>query len=321
MNKTLTTLGCLLMLGAAVAPGVFAHRDAGVSPIPYTSTHLDFFAPTGAGTGGGAVGTGQDRVAGWYFGSVSAWAELVAPTFATTGGVPAPLDGSMPPLPDLNGIPVNPGFTLAAANALCDMEVVDASGILDESTIDGTTPGGSTPDGIFNDGGIGAACHTPSGFYGVTGYDTPGCSYTPAFAEDAVSGHDVWISPSCDSTTPAATASILDHVLSLSTCAPNAVLSFDPTGIVGCANTFVSCAITGVGCPSTGATFCGADGVADDSNSGQGGVGVAFPTVALGCLNTDGAAVVFTWNRVAVDVDPLGTVDGFAGVAVYGFIA
>jgi len=328
MNKLGTALGCLLMLGAAIAPGVFAHGDAGVHTPPWV--------------GGAAAGVGSVKPAGWYYGSASAWAQLNAFSAGSVGpnivpGCPTPT--SVPQVDTLLCslvIDADPSFTLAAADALCDVEVGgDGSGPLpaDEKWVDGRSGpaagdalpnAGALPDGTFNDGGIGAICHTHSGFYGFGAYNTPGCPAGTAKAEDAVVGGSVFITATCDSIRPVATSGLLTQVLSAETCAANEVLSGNPTGVLGCVQRFIDCSPAGAigACPATGATACVPDGVADASASGTGNPGVPYPGIDASCpAGTDAAQATFVWNSVQVTVTSGGVVTpNVESVATYGYV-
>lgn len=236
-NKTLTALGCLLMLGASVAPGVIAHieEDTGVGlPRPSTglwqdknlvaggggtafaNPHFDQCAgsppsfPLGFGDCvgfGGGPGNSIDRVSGWYIGPAGPFVSFTHDD---------PLD-------------VETSVSTGGGAGFCDLEVVDGLGILDETQVEGQ-PWTGVPDNTFNDGGIGVVCHVNYGMAFPAEWSTPGCgeaynsvahgggrAASPhaggygapndpiiptrngnAVAEDAVFGAEVWIGTACD---------------------------------------------------------------------------------------------------------------------------
>jgi hypothetical protein len=176
---------------------------------------------------------------------------------------------------DIFPLSINPVLTLcplgycAAANALCDLEVLSSGSptdplkVLDESKVDGGNGvggnnGGSVPDGTVDDGGFGAACHTDG--YAEADYNTLGCSGI-SHAEDAGSEYHVWISPSCDDSSQVSDGGV-------ATCVVNAILA-GGNGLVAC-TAGITCIVNqtcGVGTFSA----CGADGTADEVNLGEGG--------------------------------------------------
>jgi hypothetical protein len=291
---------CLVFL-----PAIAAHRDPGTHPLPFASTGLAFpSSDPHLEASDPAQGSGEDRVAGWYAGSALAWVQA-APNAPANGGT-----------------------------ALCDFEV---AGIvpLDEGVVDGVATGGSAPDGVWNDGGIGMACHTQSGFYLDEDYNSPGCDqYANARAEDAVVGADVWIVTACDATTSLVDDSLLSYALYGASCTVGEALAGDQDEAIGCAATFVDC-MTGIdvgmgSCIVIDGTFCGADGVADSFVAGKGGghagPGVPFPSAGVdwagNLCNEWAAASVLVYDAVVARFDPDGTVTlEDSSVATHGWIA
>jgi len=309
MNKIATAIGGLLMIGAVLAPLAAAHKDSGAHN---TAVAL----PVPAGWAAGVKGS----PAGFYYGAAAAWAQLTANS-AGTGpaipGCPAPTGNPTvdPIVCAFSALDLNPSFTLAAANALCDMEVAGDGSTpepVDEKVVDGTTDSGALPfaaelpDGTFDDGGIGAACHTNKDFYAYTPYNTPGCSgaSVKAFAADE-SGLVPWVSTSCDSTSPTVQDGLLTQVLSAESCAVNDVISGNPLDAPSCVVRLTDClGLTTSGtCTTTGGVSCGVDGVADagagSNGFGDSAHGVPYGSVAAGC--TDASEAAFVWNAVQID--------------------
>jgi len=303
MNKLATAFGGLLMIGAVLAPLAMAHGDSGVAVSPVM--------PAGF-RGSESVHAGKTP-AGFYYGSASAWLQLNAQPVGPGGSPPGCPTGNSQ-VDDLVCaliLSVDPSFTLAAADSLCDMEVSgDGANVFatDEPTVDGlATAGlGVVPDGLFNDGGVGAVCHTPDGFYDTVNYNTNGCTAGTATADDLVSGGNVWISATCDSTTPVAGDGLLTQVLSTESCIANDVLSSNEAGIVSCVTYLVDCLAptadpTTNPCAGTSGVTCGADGVADGSPANNiGSTGAAYPGVHTGCTSTPSSEATFLWNSVQV---------------------
>jgi hypothetical protein len=155
-----------------------------------------------------------------------------------------------------------PGYC-AQTLLFCDLETLSSGSpgdplkALDEQRVD-NAPGGLLVDGTWDDGGVGGACH--SDIYDEAGYDTHGCGGT-AHAKDAASSYHVWVLAACDDTTPVVDESVV-------ACAVNAVLGSG--NLDGC--------IAGSTCSFTNSCWvtdpfgsCGADGVADQMNLGEGG--------------------------------------------------
>lgn len=324
-HKKLTTLGCLLVLGAFVAPGAMAHYDTGAHPVPYASTGLvadDYTLeapsvdPLNPVINPASAGGNTDRVSGWYYGSAGPYVQVEDDSGTLT-------------------------FLSAFGGMLCDAEVL-LVGDDNEEVVDGL-PSGVTPDGIFNDGGNGGACHVTS--YGNEAWNTGGCTYDNAFAEDAVFGSEVWISTSCNWRTPTDTTGpgIEDVIVTGALCVVNEVLdpNTNPDVIVDCGEYVADCinpalvnAADNLCEPETGQTFaCGADSTSDATEFGEGDgyqaaappatdddlaehhapgdfastPGVPFPNSGGECPD-DEVASVFVWTSVAVHVDSAGGV-------------
>jgi hypothetical protein len=212
--RNLAALMAGLAMLALVAPTAFAHQDSGEHPLPFATTGLIGTTPQPhVGAYADPPYSGSD-VSGWYYGAVSASSSLKANLLATlcpTGSEPecALTEGEQ--------VRIDPGFEFATGFAWCDFEVIGpgdgqpGSALYDERIVDGMSTytnawwwngPGLQPDGLFNDGGIGAACHTPAGFYGNDDYNYNGCpTGDDANGEDAVSGGEVWVSATCDSVT------------------------------------------------------------------------------------------------------------------------
>lgn len=213
-----------------------------------------------------AHGPGNDDVSGTYYGSAAAYVDS-----PTLGGVSS------------------------FAFALCDVEVLssgdpnDPLRILDEGDVDGTSTGGVLPEGTFDDGGVGAACHT-NGHYADPGYNTPGCS-GDSFANDLAFGGAVWIGAACD-------WKATDSGPGFTTCVTNELIS-SPTvaGLSDCVNNLL-----GGPSPVPGDfESCGNDGVADsvDYDTGSNGATYGNGAVADGCDPVlDASAVTFVFPYV-----------------------
>ena len=264
-NKKLTALGCLLMLGAIVSPGVIAHieddqggglprpstglwQDRNLLGIPDTNgnsganPHVDECAGNPAGPGD-CPAVSIDRVSGWYIGPAGPFVSFTHDD----------------PLDDETSVSFGGGA------GLCDLEVVaylQGNVNTDETQVDGFSPGGGTRDNVWNDGGVGVVCHVN---YGAGSpfppeYSTPGCgeaynspahgggrAASPhlnqlgaaiptgngnAIAEDAVFGAEVWIGTACDWSHPVGAAvevTLLDLLLSDLLSAINCVSGQDLT--------------------------------------------------------------------------------------------
>ena len=294
MNKSKAIFASMALMAVAMAPLALAHDND-------TDWALN-------GTGGlnlPSSSANTDRVSGVYYKDVSALVGHVGPVVADN----------------------DTSFLLGAANALCDMEVLSdgsAKGSpLDEPEVDGADPAGTFPTTLFNDGGVGAACHTHTGYYLEGDYNTAGCTYDPAFAADAAG--DVWITTVCDYGQSTEGIGLTTYLLS---CA-NSVLTGEPLEFVDCAALVAGCFVTipGGGCPLNGGGFlCGADengsgGLQTAGQSGWGSDGVAFdPVPALTddentvCSDGDGAAAVFVWT--AVFIDSTGALPAVTGTSV-----
>lgn len=325
MNKLATAFGGLLMIGAVLAPLAMAHGDSGSHALPAPAGYKSYAA------------SGNANVpSGFYYGSASAWAQLNSAPLAPSVG-----PNIVPGCPTLTGTAVDaiicgltitpdPSFQTAVADALCDMEVAGTGSgdVVDESTVDASPGnGGAAPDGTFNDGGIGAVCHTygesspgaGDGFYANNNYNTNGCSSTnTATAADLVSGTGIWISTSCDSTTPVAGAGLLTLALSAESCAVNAAISGSAGAAPTCLVQFVDCVAGLAGCPpGTAGVTCGADGVSDSANAGFGS-GVTYPGAAAGCSGQM-AEGVFVWNSLQVTA-PNGSGPAVHSLATTGWV-
>jgi len=300
MDKLAIALGGLLMTGAVLAPLAAAHKDSGAH-------NSAVIIPAPAGWAAGVKGS----PAGFYYGAASAWLQLTANELAkgpTLSGCPNPTSTFADPvLCALSGLPINPSLTLAAADFLCDMEVLgDGATIFtaDEHIVNGVAGASQVPDGTFDDGGIGAVCHTPFGFYVNPAYNADGCSgpTVKAFAKDEAT-LDPWISTSCDSTSPIATDGLLEQLLSVATCTVNHAISDNATDVGnGCVVRFTDCAgITAGSRCTTGpfGTSCVPDGVSDGGNNGFGSSGVPYGDLAPGCSH--GGESAFVWNAVQID--------------------
>lgn len=290
---------------------------AAMALAPLGAAHMDSTASTVAATLGlpSTASGGADRVSGVYYGSVSALADL-------TGVDPTTNE------------PVNLAF--GTAFALCDMEVLsdgsapgvgfDAATLQpgDEPEVDGAgnapANGAANLGTLFNDGGVGGACHTHEGYYGESAFNTAGCAYAPAMGDDAVSP-DIWLSTVCSYAHSTSGPGLATYFLDCT----NEALTGPVTDVVtNCVQPTVDCLVNGA-CANLATTFeCGpdAEGHADvqaAGESGWGSQGVAFPalsgtggfpnpttTPASECdASTDSAAVVFVWNAVVVDATAL----------------
>jgi hypothetical protein len=271
---------------------------------PLGAAHMDSTAWVVEGTAAdpGLTSTasgGADRVSGVYYGSVSA---LVGHT----------------------GNPVNSQpttFEFGTAFALCDMEILSdgsTGSAEDEAEIDGVTNSASAVPTLFNDGGVGAACHTQQNYYPNANFNEDGCSvYSDAMGEDAVAA-DVWLTTVCSYAYTTSGPGLIDYFVDCS----NTAISGSPLGVVDCATTTADCFVNGA-CTSLADAFtCGpdADGNADVQAAGEsdwGSAGAAFPTSfpnpAGACADSDTAAVVFVWN--AVFVDSTGATPSVTGVS------
>lgn len=287
MNQLKAAIGCLALITVTLAPLAMAHTEENIA-IPNA----------------GSTGTsGADRVAGVYYADIAAL--LGTSNMATSG-----LDG-------LTG----------AAFGLCDMEVLSdgsAKGAdQDEARIDGNVGGAGALGANFNDGGIGAACHTPVNYYAESDFNSGnGCSlayYGSASVDDA--GVDsIFTTATCAYGYSTGGVGVLDYAVA---CISGAVLTLPGSGtaVVGCVTTTVAC-LTGSppgACPlaTTGTVTCGsdADGVEDVSVAGASGFNTAdfpaqttFSDFASGtCPDTSApggntaTGTVFVWTGVFVD--------------------
>jgi hypothetical protein len=285
MNKTKAIFASLALVAVAMAPLALAHNNSTSHPLINTSD--------------GA----SNRVSGVYYKDVSALVGFAGPSVPLPPGVPAEVT-------DVTGNPVGTSFTLGIANALCDMEVLSpgdgTADALDEPQIDAVANTASALGlTLFNDGGVGAVCHTHTNYYANSAWNTAGCTYDPATGTDLVSAR-VWLTTVCDYGHGTGGVSLVSYVQS---CANN-LLTNDVAGLVTCATALAACvatAVQGLGsCPLTTGFACGDDGsgsggVQTPGNSGWSNVGVAFESVPAPCADSDGAASVFVWTAVFVD--------------------
>jgi len=296
MQKAMVILGCCLLIAGAL-PAAVAHNTSGAA----------------------RQATSSSGVSGVYFNTPSPPVPLVGGVGGTYVFLGDP-DGDESP-----GITVNDDVTLfgagfvAAAGALCDMEVLsgsfdeengDSEAFLNEQVVDNTpVPDGSLDDGLIDDGGIGAACHVTT--YQFTPYETGGCS-GKSYAFDVVLQHAVWIGAACD---------------------------YQATGTTSFANCMANVAINGLGNPvgrtnecvqnlnvgnpgSIGTVLsCNPLGATDAINYGSGGPGVDYPQDA--CSDADHSfatpsandnrpeAATFVFNYVGIDGTTIESVQGW----------
>lgn len=250
------------------SPATLAHND----PTPWA---LEDVVP--------GVATSTDtanRVSGVYYGDLSV------------------LAGSVGPIDDTyRQIATSPAWFL------CDLEVFESDIITGrnyEPEVDGS-PAGKLGVTLFNDGGVRGACHTHSGLYPEPEFNTPGCDYAPAFAED-VSGLPVWLTTACDYAHPTSGIGLARYFLVCATGSDTYVVN-----LPACSLPLLSCLTADpVACALTEGIACGAGetGVGTVQTAGQSGWGldgVAYESVPAPCSNDDGAAMAFTWTAVFVD--------------------
>lgn len=238
-TKILTSVGCLLLLAATIAPAVLGHDDNSDDPAGANANGVSgrYTGPAGPSTtdsalNNAAVQEGADTTNA--FGNMLCDMEVAGP--GSPGGA-----------------------------------------AVDEMTVDGWTGGAGTMAdastgtiGGVDDGGQGGACHVNS--YDEANYNTPGCNDGDvAYANDDQAGGNVWISASCDWETQGGDGGVL-------VCIVNGVLHASTDEIVGCVLQFVSCLTFPAACAGGSSDVCGGDGTADGANYGFGGSGVAFPT-------------------------------------------
>lgn len=254
---------------------------------PLGAAHMDETAWAGAGsvTLPSTANSNENRVSGVYYGSVSA--------LASHTGDPAPVTGN------------ETSFEFGTAAALCDMEILSDGSTVgaaeDEPEVDGqaNTAGAST---LFNDGGVGAVCHTQTGYYAHADFNTATCDYEPAMGQDATG--DVWLTTVCSYAHTVSGTGLLTY---FADCVSGAALTVSPLEVVDpCATTTVDCLVNGDCTSLADEIACGPDaaGNADIQVAGQSGwgsAGVAFPAIPSPCIDADAAAVVFVWNAVFVD--------------------
>lgn len=313
-TKLMTSIGCLLLAAAAIAPTVVvghSERD----PI------------TGDASG--------------YPGGVDT--SLICPDLAEPNcGVSGRYVGGAGPAVAIEAY-TNPQDTLATGGMLCDAEVVVDSNtapdnVANEKLVDGVVHseaanGGGLED-FWDDGGQGGACHTSH--YTTGGFNTLGCYSGLQASAGAHSGADVWIGASCDwKEDQGGTSSEASLIL----CLTNALLAFNPFAILGPnpplttpdlvafaveIQAFIDCVFAYRDClldPTCGPTdpteICNPDGFSDAINYGYGSGNDAaanFPTNtgiyyveppgtpdprADDCA--DGPAAVFVWDTVATN--------------------
>lgn len=202
--------------------------------------------------------------------------------------------------------------TLTAGRGTCDLEVLSdgtATGSpLDEPEVDGNGDAGTGQATLFNDGGLGGVCHTHAGYYEVDSYNTPGCGYGPALAEDAVAS-DVWLMTFCDYASPVhVDPSVLGMLLD---CVADHLAPPEPVEAATCAAEVAVCWVDPA-CPVAPGFVCGWDGTGgiEATQSGWGSAGVPFTPVPAPCDDEDGAASALVLTAVFVD-----SVDGDAAVS------
>lgn len=274
MNKMKAIIGSMALVAVALAPLALAHDD-------------DTQHPAAAVVGSHGSGNG-DRVSGYYYKDVS----------ALVGHTGMDVDEE-----------TTTSFTFGAANALCDMEVLspgadDPLNAIDEPEVDGTENTDSLTTTLFNDGGVGAVCHTHDGYYANEDYNTSGCEYEPASGADVSTRH-VWITTVCDYGYATGGIGLVSY---LQSCANN-LLTGEPLNLVTCVTNVANCFTSSpAACPLDTGFECGTDeaGAGGVQTAGQSGWnnqdgGVLFDQVPAPCLNEDGAAAVFVWTAVFVD--------------------
>lgn len=210
-----------------------------------------------------------------------------------------------------NGAPVLtlfPAGWLGTASALCDIEVIDGTAG-DETYVDGGPGGLAVPDGIWDDGGLGGACHVDYGTDFPSHYSTTGCGGDAATAQDAVSGDWVGIIASCDGGSAGGTGGG-PSATGFALCSVNSVITNigTPTSIPGdagaCVQSVLNCLNPGQ-CSGTTPASCNLDGVADASNFGYGGghtgPGVAYPTNPFAACIGGGTEAAFTVTSVVAN--------------------
>ena len=261
----------VLLLAALLAAPAVAHDDL-TAWTPGEALDLDL-----------PSGTNADTVSGVYEGDA---------TYLLDAGSP-------------------PGGVAAGQGPFCDFEVVSEGAgpdPQDEPEVDGNANPASARGTGYNDGGFGGACHTHRGHYEEDAYNTPGCGYTPAYAEDA-SGLDVWITTQCSYGSRVVTHLTYFVQACIAELVANAVAG------AGCALDLAGCyaPVPGTDCPMDLGHTCGPDEVGNSAvtlvQSGWGSQGAPFSQVPSPCADADGAASVLVWT--AAFVDPLGS-----GVAV-----
>lgn len=251
---------------------------------PLGAAHMDSTAWAGLAGLPSTAGGNANRVSGVYYGSVSA---LVGHT----------------------GMDINEGnstsFEFGTAAAFCDMEILSdgsaAGSSEDEPEVDGVanTAGAST---LFNDGGVGAVCHTQTGYYANGDFNTAGCAYAPAEGADATG--DVWLTTVCSYAHTVSGVGLLDYFVD---CVSGAALTVSPLEIVDpCTTTTVECLVNGDCTSLADEIACGPDaaGNADIQVAGEsdwGSAGADFPAIPSPCTDANSAGVVFVWNAVFVD--------------------
>jgi hypothetical protein len=289
-HKMMSAAGCLFLLAAAMVPTVLGHDD-----------NLS------------RAGDKNDGVAGTFFGP--------AGVYVAFNGNDIPTDP-----------PTDPDFSVSGGSMFCDVEVLGdgtSEQEPDETVVDGEPVAvGTVPDGTFDDGGDGGACHTNHYDYdnnGVdgpgSGYNTPGCDATEAFANNLGGTGGIaapWVVASCDWKT--STGGTPDSAI-LETCLINGILDGiddQPAEAIACVLTFITCSTAPVSCTDDATESCGSDAVADGANFGNGNAGVPYPRGVddtapfetddddtflgdeLDCPESDATMAAFMFNGVTV---------------------
>lgn len=300
MNIKLSGIVAASMLAMmAIAPMGLAHDDS------------DLFA-----VGGASV----DRVSGNVVGAAAPRFQLISADIQ----------------PD-----VNPSMDIGFSGGFCDMEVLAGDGSLgDEAYVDGFATGATgalpdVPEGTWDDGGIGAVCHTTN--MAGTDYDTWGCGgkYTANAAIADAGPGSTWAVTGCDwgfaTGGSAYDPTPFPGIFALEDCVVNQAVLGNVGDVAATASTAVGCAdafggyatsftlypdcFTGMGpsCPAaTGGSFTCHDSTQAD-RTGQdfedtmsGFDSVAWPTTSaigsVSCNDGDGVASLFVYNSVTVDL-------------------
>jgi hypothetical protein len=233
--------------------------------------------------------------------------------FAAAGAIPVEIE-----LSSYLGITFFPaGFYFGAGGSFCDLEVLsdgatgsgfppDPASIdnaIDEKNVDaGSGNGGIMPDATIDDGGDSAVCHVRT--YQTPSFNSLGCDGI-AYAEDLVSGPDVWTSTRCDWLTTTGGNDENDGL----NCLINEIIQGKSVPVMqACVMEFILGTLT----PTTSPTIdvCGGDGSSDDVNYGTGGsdeglgeTGVAYPALTNSCAQTDATAAAAVMPSVQRQTD------------------